>query len=402
MYRVHDPIINAIDNIVNFAVIYGILAMLMYSIRNEAADLWWFLLLAIPFAANFFLRRYVKNFWLLLAAHCIFPVLIIVLVHGILFQVVWMIAAIVITFYSLAHYYKRGASAGSGVVYIYAGLFIIFTFWATGASHFALAAIYPPIIVIIAIGHVLIWRMRAIDSSLEGILHSQPVERTLTFNYKLMCWLGAAMAGLALLTYFAANFRLFAGLYRLARVIFIYAIMPLIIFIARLLGTNEPPQPEHVNMELGYGVNYERPPVPIEPEEELDDIYSTLSDSVHETVIIIILAVLLAAFIGSLIFLIVKNFLIFLAKRAEQELETGSVGAEKRVFILQANNESKLRGISALREDPVRRKYKKAVSRHIKLGADVKPSHTPAEVAGNIAVDDINDLVEEYADVRYS
>ena len=391
MTRKRKLILAAIDDLAVLAVFYGLAITPVYFITGDSAVLWWMGLIAVPFWANFAIRRVTKVFWQSLLAHL--PLLAAVaFVSQFLpmHPVLWIAVGCVLTLFSLVRFSSFAPRGGYDFMIFSALAFLALTIFSIRAENFLLASVYPVVVTVIVIARVIVLHMLQMDASLEAIrlASEQPVRRIIAFDYKLAAGLGLVVLTLALVLYFVL-------------------IAPALGFIARVM-------PGIPQMDIAYR---EVPELFREyPHQGTGGFDPSLFDEVPPSpvaeVILAILSVVVGAMAISLgiyfLYLITLAVLRLLNSRARRLGADGKkdFAEDEKEFILPLNVK-RPRPIKTLlqNEHPTRRLFRETVTQSIKMGVPLNQSDTPTEITNTIQsrtqADDIAGLAEEYAKVRY-
>jgi len=374
-------IVEAVDNIAYLALFYGIFAMIMYVMLYEASLLR-LALIALPFWGNFVLRRIFKNFWVSLVAHSGFPIIAFFLLPEMFSRVFWVGATIAMAVYSLKHYFRIQPSSGSGFMVFGGGAIVVLSIGAAFAGYWPLVPIYPPLFLIMAIGRMVLSHMLQMDVSLEAVQLSsaQPVERIISFNYKLMAGLSAAVLAATLLLFFV------------------------LVNPAMNIAAQRFQFPWTLPMPDFYDMAVREPPGTINE----FDILSMLGDGDAEpslfgrimSIFLLLLGVFSVAGAVILVFIVTFNAITNgLNKKHFSHSENASDTEDTREFIRRTKTSRKRRDPQG--EHPIRRLFRKTVSRHIKMGVPIMKSDTPTDISKRITSEDISSLASNYADIRY-
>jgi len=356
----------------------------MYLYRYDAMDLLRLSFLIVPFALCFVIRWFVKNIWLALPLHLIFPVVAVIFVSGVFLQAVWLGAMILVALISLGHYFKRGVAVGAGFVFLCAAIFIVLSVWAASGFHWPLVALYTVLLVISTIGCIVLLHMVQMDISLDAMQLSsaQPVRRIISFNYKLV-------AGLA------------AGILILTLIVFFLVTAPLFGFIAGLFSESQERDRDDSPVETAVtesDFDYQQ-------SREWDFGLSPYRSDEEITNVGPLLNILIAVAAACGVYILYKVFTAFfgwLNRRKFYSSDFNDTNAQdEREFILPRRKKEKPAPRSQ-KEHPIRRLFRETITRHIKAGVTINPSDTPADMTKRIQTEDLSVLSERYANIRYT
>jgi len=377
-------IIETMDNIAYLAFFYGIAAIPIFLAYENPADLWRLALIALPFWGCFFLRRLIKNFWLSLLVHFLFPVLAFFIVPGLIPAVVAVATVFAMVIFSLNHYFTRDTTTGNGFILIAGTFYSIVSIWAFFTGHLPLAAVYPPLVIITAVMRIVVIRMQQMDKSLEAIRLSseQPVMRIVSFDYKLVAGLIAVIIALTLIIYFAVTGPVLEFIAERVRGIEFAEITP---------GEEDPALLEQSPMM----------PTGADGMDFLDlGDYRVLPAWVNLLTTILFSAIAAATFCF-LVFAIIRSIIKRLSERIiTNELADGTAEDEKEFIFPQMKKRAGKRGKHD-NENPVRRLFRETMTAQIKKGVPIREHDTPTDMAARVKSEDLNELAEKYAGVRY-
>jgi len=377
-------VIEALDNTVHLALFYGLFAMLMYMMTGDTGDLVRLAFIALPFVGNFVLRRVFKNFWVSLIAHICIPLMTVFLVQELHPRIVWTGATVIIALYSLGHYFRREPSSGAGFMVFGGGAIVVLSIVAARMGYWPLLAIYPPLLLFMGIGRTVLSHMLQMDVSLEAVQLSsaQPVERIISFNYKLMLGLGVVMLALTL-------------------VVFSVLVEPIMNIIADRFHF---PWTIHIS-----DVEYTVPPDDRGATQNWSDSLMQFDEETEPTLLAQVMQIIfrvisvlaVVVFVAVIIILVFTTIMNALNKEHFTQPEHISDTEDKREFILPRRVKTTGRRRKPHDEHPVRRLFRETVSRHMKMGVPIDKSDTPTDMVGRIESEDITKLANDYADVRY-
>ena len=386
MTRTRRIVAEALENIALLMLIYGIFTVPMYLIRQDIRDVQLLWLLIIPFAVNFLLRLIIKRVWIALPFHLIFPIAAFFLADGIFMIIVWVLAMAAAGICSLRHYFKQQPTSGMGVIVFYAAVFFVLAMWTAQAGYWNLSPIYPVLMMVSALAHVIIMHMLEIDKGLGAVqlFSTQPIGKILSFNYKLIAGLGVVVSGITLLFYFA-----------IAR--------PVLGFLIGLLNQLEIPA-----LEMDMSWTLTQAPGTMGSPDWVEYFIQDYEPSLFVQFILLLLNIIMIvvgiAGVCFVIFIVFKGIFKWLAHGSKREIweapdaDTGDL----REFILPVNKGVQRKRFGKDTEHPIRRKFRETVIQQIKLGVKIEPCSTPTDISRLVSGEDINALTEEYSAVRYT
>jgi len=260
-------------------------------------------------------------------------------------------------------------------------MLIALSFWMASGGHWTLVALYPILMVLIGTGRIIVMHMLQMDKSLDAI---QPPaaqkSRIISFNYKLMAGLGAAMIALTMAIYL--------GIIAPVAGVLIQNVPEL----QRISSPSEDepiqPMPSRSVMTeflMPYG-DYAEPSTMW---QVLDVLFRMAGTIIIFGIIVFVLFMLVRAII---------RLLKLRAQSADAELQS-DWAQDEREFILPQRARTK-RGTQQ-EEHPIRRLFRETIQAHIKRGVPIQKSDTPTDITHRIHSEDIAPLAEAYAQVRY-
>jgi hypothetical protein len=281
--------------------------------------------------------------------------------------------------YFLKQYFRPRPTFSEASLFFVSLGFIGMAFWAYGVGYFALARMYPALIVFYLVCAKVHIRMNAVDDSLENITRTtkQPVRRIIAFDYRFAVLLGVVMAALA-------------------AVILLWVTGPLLSAAGRWYAP--------VQIEPGQAA-YTGPPREMprgfEP-MELPEIESVPYSRLFDVLYYIFGGAAFLWIAMQLLRLVYKALALYLNNRRYKtpSVVAGSGVEEERRYLLPPLTRRK-RVKTAEREHEVRRRFRLTVSGNIKKGVPIVVSDTPAQMENKIKTENINALAEEYRRVRY-
>jgi len=375
-------VIEAIDNAVFFALYFGVFIAVVAATSSYAFDLARAGFMVLPAICYFYFRRVFTNYGTLFVMHLIVPALFAIIGVGF----VWVLMALVLAGHSLLYMVRKEPRDTTGFIALATTLFIILSLWAAYMAHWQLLAVYPGLFLAAAVGRLVIMHMVQMDKSLEAILESspQPVDAIIKFDYKLVAGLAVVMICIAAVLYFL----IFAPILGAAWGI-VPGLPPL---------DQRPPQEELIRELID--------PDTIFPDAPPRDQYTAMSPLFRFLdVFFRILATVATFFIlAFLLFVIARAIVRFLSRRSRGDNSPDALRGiqEEREFILpQIKRRKRARTVFA-DEHPVRRRFREKVQNHMKMGVPIKKSDTPTDMTKRIQSEDISDLAEAYAPVRYN
>ena len=370
-----------IFNLVWLSFFYGIFIMPAYLFFRLRLDTLLFIAVA-AFTYFFLIRCLIKPVVPLFLAHIIVPIAVWFLAPGLFYILLYVSMVALMVVFSLFQRYKRTRTFSSEFLIFVPVFFVVFTLIMASQGHGYMSALFGVLIVIVSIGGRLHVRMTHINSSLEAITQSsnQPVEKILAFDYKAVVVLGVLLVGLILLlNAFVVRPALEAVVDRWPDIQF----EPVV-----------PPEPEGI----GAGVP---------PEMGVIGYFMSLPARgpallwrILDFLLLYVGLPLFALVFCVLIFRITRNIYKRLRKRKNQELNLDDSFDDIKEFI-RTPRAKRSRFLAPRSENRLRRLFRETVTRHMKNGVPIIKSDTPGQMTGKIHGEDIRELAEEYAGVRY-
>ena len=380
-----DLIMDIFLNIIWLAMFYGIFLAPAVTFFDMWADLLLGVMTGI-FAYFLFLRRVVGPVALMVLGHIIVPIAAWILSPGLFYILVYFVMAVVLTVFSLYQRYRRAMSVTGELVSFAPLVLIVLGLIAAynGAANVVIP--YATMIIITAAGGRLHQRMAQVDMSLAAISQNstQPVKKILDFDYKAMIVLGALLVALILV---------------LNTVVF----RPLLSFIAGNipnLNFEFTISDEDYMTYFGGGSDGGGPGAMYMLMAEQDANRSFFIWRILDVILFIVLPVLIGVFAFSALAALVHNIYMRWKKRGLEVPDMADGEADIKEF-LQGPRLRNLWRRGPSNENKLRRRFRETVARHIKKGAPIKKSDTPIEMAVKIVSEDIGELADAYAGVRY-
>jgi|GEM_PF-1259691 len=386
MTATRKTIVEIIDELTYAAFYYGIFAIIFFLISSNTADLFWLLLIPVPMAVNFYLRRVFSHLGTLMLMQLVLPTTIIIAMLAVGWRLwgLWVLLFSVLVIHSLVFAFRKIPTDAKGFIALCGAVLCALGFWAAMAGAPPLVYIYPPIILFTIIGRLIFTHMLKMDISLDAInlSNTQPVEQIIAFDYKLVAGLTMVMVVVSLALHrwlFIPVFAVFAQLF------------PGLPSADMLPGGGSRPEHGHAS---GYVQDAYTRQLLREREPWLSDSVTQLFFGLFAIVFAIV------ALYG------VYRFVMFILYFRTSKIKMGEKPAadihDKREFIRPTKRRRLGRILLQANEHPIRRKFKQTAQRHIKLGVPISKSDTPTDMARRIHTEDIAALVEEYSIVRYS
>jgi len=376
-------VIEAIGYFTYFALFYSIFASIVLLITGDPADLLRAGLMIVPGIVYFLLRRIATNLSILLLLHSILPIALGVILPSSMMTIVWVTICGVLALHSVIFAFSKPPTDAISFIIPCSMIFLFLSIWATRAGHGYFTIIYPTLLIIAVTGRILQVRMIKMDRSLEVIQSSykQPIDKMIAFDYKLTAGLIIVITGMALVLYFL-----------------------LIAPLTNAIGNANINLPE-IEIESNVGSIPEsaaRPPIsPFQDSEDLPErppslFWDLLTHILFGVVIIGLLALVIYGTYRFLMFLLSTRLYKGNYAANSSDIE------DHREFIRPISSRRFQRIRSALAElHPTRRMFRDTAKKHIKMGIPIKKSDTPTDISKRIQSEDISNLVEEYAQVRY-
>lgn len=385
--RITAEIINLITH---YAFAYGLLATLMLWLFEDPFYVWYMALIAIPFAINFFLRRVVKNMLLLILIHATVPAALVFILTMDMFGVLCVLIAVALAVHSISYAFGKAPTTNMSFIILSVMLYGTLSLWASYQGMLPLPFIYPLVLAVIIIGRTILLSMLQMDKSLNALQSQakQPIEKILTFNYKLVAGLLATIIVMTVVLYFvlvAPTLRTAVGMF--------------------------PGIPDFVPWEddsQGYVDQLAQVPVGHELSELMGEPTPSIVWQIIGLLFRIVMTIALFVIGGVLIFAVlyyapraIFRFLSSSAPKKQGEVISQDM-EDVREFIFLENIPKRKRPFwGKSKENPVRRLFRETVVKHIKKGVPIQQSDTPTEMSLRISAEDISKLADEYAQIRY-
>lgn len=378
-------VIEIIDNITRLAIFYGLFATAVALFAPHQFNLLRMGLVSVPFAINFFLRRISRREATLVAVHAVVPLAAAVVIPLGVYWAIWLVATILMAAQSVKYQFREeitssvGFSVATAVSFVFLGIVVL------GFDSLQVLPLYPIVLLIVLIGRQLVMRMLRMNTALETIHLSsrQPFKRVFAFDYKIMAVLTVLMISMVAVLHFMV----------------ISPAMGAVIGLYQRLITYDPPPPEHIDMyenDEEYEEDANTYVAHEEPESDLAWLWQYLQ--------IIALGLVLLVLLPVSIFLIYQGFVNFMGRYAPDKNRNKTLedmDGESELTLDTVSKRRKRSFFSSLFEHPVRRIYRKTVTRNIKKGVGITLSDTPTQVVERVTSEDIQALADEYAVVRY-
>jgi len=372
--------VEALDHFTFFLLYYGLFSALAFVASNNIAAFAHGLLLLIPLVINFVIRRFVKRLGFLLLAHSPMPILVGILLAPFAATFWWVVMAIALAIHSVVFAFRGPPTEKAS--FLAACFFVLggFGLWAALVGGVT-APIFPIVLMAAVVGRILLIRMIKMDTSLDTMLNTykQPIGEIARFDYKLMVGLGAAIAVVAVVIYLA--------------------------FFAPVVGLVMDNLPDVPRFELetegrslhdGHGRLEPTPPSgsPFRIGQQRN-FWNTMA-----SILFFITGIALTIGIAYGAYIIIKYIVTRKADKGEPGAEIFEFG-DTREFILPKSHNRRKRRTAEADLHPIRRLFRDTAKKHIKMGVSIKKSDTPTDIAKRITAEDISNLAEDYAEVRY-
>ena len=329
----------------------------------------------------FFLRRWLKPVVLFVPAH--FVALFVVWHMGptLPLQVFYVATVVLLTVFSFIQRYRPALTFSYEFSYFSPIVLIALTLLAIYQGHNYMAAHYAALIIITSVGGRLQTRMAHVNSTLEIITQNstQPVKKILSFDYKAVFVLGMVLVGLVVALH-------------------VFVVRPAMEAAIGLLPEFTPAEtPDFIPEPTFYEplIQMEMSLLPFVNERPPNVFLRFLERFV---LYLIFPAILLAILV--LIFRAVREFLIQLGLKKSDEQDLADGFADIKEFI-RTPKIKRSWFFGPRNEHSLRRRFRETVTRHMKKGAPIQKSDTPAQMVEKIRAEDISGLAEEYVAVRY-
>jgi len=284
-------------------------------------------------------------------------------------------------FFLRQRYFARVTFSDSSQIVISLGL-VGMALLANGLGYYALARLFPLLVVFYVAFSKMHIRMSAVDTSLENITRTskQPVGLIIGRDYRFAGVLGVLVLVLAVVIYFGVVGPLFSAVGQM-----------------RPNWQIEPSPPERDSFfgDGMFGEGMFAPGDIREPSPLITQLLNMLFWLIGGSV---------AFFAGVYILrLIIRGIITFFMEKMKRKKFTAVEGLEyeeEKEFILPI---TKRRWREAHRhgENEVRKQFRLIVNKHIKKGIPIKKTDTPAQMEQKITTENLNELTDAYRQARY-
>ena len=380
MTKTRSLVIEAIDYLTYFALFYGIFATVLYTISSDIMDLLRAGFMIMPVIINFLLRRVSANMGKMLMLHSILPVILIIILPANPTTIAFIIMSVLLALHSVFFSYRKRHTDGVSFMLPCAAILIALSLLGPNRS-WQFMLMYSTLMIVAIIGRILLVRMVKMDISLDAmhLSYKQPIEKIVTFDYKLTAGLVVAMVGMVLVIYFM----IFAP-------------------IANAILRYEPALPT-IESESDRSVPDDTRLAPGDREYSLLDGEDRRPSPLWELLTNIFFGIVSIGIILAILYVVYRLLMVLLRLRPRKRgaYSSSANTEDEREFIRpKARNRNRIR--SAFAElHPIRRLFKETAKKHIKMGVSIKQSDTPTDIKNRIRSEDISSLTEEYAEVRY-
>jgi len=376
-----DFYMDAFLNIIWLSVFYGVFiapAVVFLHLRTD-------ILLPISAVILFvflFARRLIKYTAIMFLVHLIVPIAAFYLAPDLFSRVLYVGVATVLAIFSLQQRHTRSLTFVAGFIYAAPMVLIVLALLVGNQGYTHVYTTYAVLIIFSSIGSKLHIRMVQVNDSLEVITQTstQPVKKILAFDYKAMLVLTVIMIGLTI----------FFHLSLMRPALEAVSGIRLNVQIDPITHTPEAPPDTPGDDILGPGgmavEGLYRPPSPF---------WLAL-----ERLIMLLVPPVVVLGVGYFIFRLAREVYKKLDLKTAKDHEYASGYEDIKEFISTPKTRRPW-FFGSRGEHKLRKLFRETMTRHIKKGVPIKKSDTPMQMAEKIKAEDISNLVEEYAAVRY-
>jgi len=381
MTKTRRLVVEAIDNITYFALFYGIFAAIIYLITSDPMDLLRATFMIVPAMINFLLRRVTNQLGKLIAIHSVLPILLVVILPNNMITAVWVTITAGLALFSVIFAFRKPPTEAASFIAPCATLFVILSLWSASIGSWHLTVIYPFLLAIAVTGRILLLRLIKMDRSLEAmhLSYKQPIDKIVAFDYKLTAGLIAALVGVSLAMYLLLIAPIAGAIFRA-----VPALPQIDIDSGREM-------PDDTRLESSL------------PITDLLNIPERAPSPFWEFLTRIAFGIVSLAIIAIILYGLYRFLMLLLSRRAGNDgMHVDSASTEDEREFIRPQSRTRNRVRSAFTElHPIRRLFKETAKKHIKMGVSIKQSDTPTDIKNRIHSEDISNLAEEYAQVRY-
>ena len=369
-------------NILFLVLFYGILAtpVLVFFIDVGVDVL--FVVMAAVMCYFFVIRRVIKPVVPMFLAHVAVPVAAWYFAPGQHYVITYFIMTVMLTIFSLYQRHRKTLSFSyESTIFIPLSL-VIAALIVIYFDHYYMIVPYAALIITISVGVRLHSRMYHINASLELISQNstQPVQKILAFDYKILLVLTPVFVGLILL---------------INHVI----IRPILEAISGFRLNTQIDYTELPPFELLPGQSLPMagglPPELMGLDNEPSIIWRFL-----EIVVFYAILPLVALGLIILLFRTIRKIYVKMRLKNYQSPDLTNGFEDIKEFI-RTPKAKRIRRRGPRNEHRLRRLFRETVTQHIKKGVPIQKSDTPLEMADRILSEDISELTEAYEAVRY-
>jgi len=142
---------------------------------------------------------------------------------------------------------------------------------------------------------------------------------------------------------------------------------------------------------------------PGQPLSELLELPERTSSPFWEFLTNIIFGIVSIGIIALILYVAYRLLMVLLRlrpRRRDMYSDSASTEDEREFIRPKARKRNRIRSVFS-ELHPIRRLFKETAKKHVKMGVSIKKSDTPTDIKNRIHSEDISDLADEYAEVRY-
>jgi len=389
-----------LSNIVVFTVLFNIVFVSYIGITHEVN--WWLLLLSLPSTAMYALRRIIKIKIVFILLHiAILAAPFFIFNNSAILRLI-VIYLIISVIHSINSYFKTELRPNFVVALI--GILIVFAAYATPNNLMDRVVIDSGVSYISNISTIVILISAMQFSHMEKLHYNFSLVRTKTdekilgnmmqLNTKFGVIICAIISVLAVVSMLLPASQIVGMLWRPFAFLF-YNISRLFVWLAAAIFPQWPPRiAESTRNERNPGHMFGGADAVVSPPDS-SSIFGQLS---------VITILVITAAIALLIFVAVFLYKNYSKKRASVKATKNSNGltVTNLSFSFKDVLAAALPKLRSGPRHPIRKAFYKKVTKHIKKGVNIMPSHAPDKIAKAIRpIENIDDLTEAYKAARY-
>jgi len=380
MTKTRGLVVEAIDNLTYFVLFYGIFAAVIIIVSNDPMYLLRAAFMVVPAIVNFLLRRVTNQLGKLIVIHSVLPIVLAIILPNNMMTVVWVIIIAGLALFSVIFAFRKQPTEAASFIVTCSVILIALSLWAANIGNWHLTVIYPMLLTIAVAGRILLLRLVKMDRSLEAmhLSYKQPIDKIIVFDYKLTASIVVALVGISLAIYLLLIAPITSAIFRA-----IPALPQIEVESAHIMPDASWLGSSQAMTELLYM-----------PERAPSPFWQLLTRIVFGILSLVIIAIILYGIYRFFMFLLSHR-----THRNNMQMDTAST-EDEREFIRPKARRHRIRS-PFMELHLIRRLFKETAKKHIKMGVSIKQSDTPTDIKNRIHSEDISNLAEEYAQVRY-